>query len=547
MERQQRTLVGDDKLEYELKLELRKWSRVDTPTHIYCKETDVGLPLLGIVVGNPFNIKTMENIIKSEKDSKFDISTMPISNHSIEKNIAKPFHTSTSTNYNSQNNFNSNNINQVKNFTNIVVEKNDSPAVQFIQNAYFPYTHSKNDTSDNFNSKSIEKIENNNSVIIIEKKSRLRIRVEPKQYSLLEKKLFSIPYIPLHLIKRRDEAGRWYTTGVMVGKTGLEKTQKGDNYAMIQIGNLRDTITNVFLFGKNIEKIKDKKIGQVLAVCCAETAIPTEVKSSVALNIVKESQLYTLGNSVDFCYCKAKKKNGKPCTIPLDRREGDTCEYHTISKYKEFRNRRQEFANGNFGFTMEQSNQNSYRKNMGGTYQFNESTVSTYNGKVKLSQYSKNDKKPVITEEDKNFLKKLKQNNSYGINLLKKIGISSKIKEANRTLDKKREEKLLNIHPPEALLKMGIRAPVKKIIKNDINTSKSKLENNIKKEKEFILEFDDEEDKNVSKKLTSISNNESNKREIKISFLSDDENEEDEKNHFKKFLEMKNEYKIKMI
>jgi len=41
---------------------------------------------------------------------------------------------------------------------------------------------------------------------------------------------------------------------------------------------------------------------------------------------------------------------------------------------------------------------------MGGTYQFNESTVSTYNGKVKLSQYSKNDKKPVITEEDKNFL-----------------------------------------------------------------------------------------------------------------------------------------------
>ncbi|ORY72330.1 hypothetical protein LY90DRAFT_667205 [Neocallimastix californiae] len=510
MERQQRTLVGDDKLEYELKLELRKWSRVDTPTHIYCKETDVGLPLLGIVVGNPFNIKTMENIIKSEKDSKFDISTMPISNHSIEKNIAKPFHTSTSTNYNSQNNFNSNNINQVKNFTNIVVEKNDSPAVQFIQNAYFPYTHSKNDTSDNFNSKSIEKIENNNSVIIIEKKSRLRIR--------------------------RDEAGRWYTTGVMVGKTGLEKTQKGDNYAMIQIGNLRDTITNVFLFGKNIEKIKDKKIGQVLAV-----------KSSVALNIVKESQLYTLGNSVDFCYCKAKKKNGKPCTIPLDRREGDTCEYHTISKYKEFRNRRQEFANGNFGFTMEQSNQNSYRKNMGGTYQFNESTVSTYNGKVKLSQYSKNDKKPVITEEDKNFLKKLKQNNSYGINLLKKIGISSKIKEANRTLDKKREEKLLNIHPPEALLKMGIRAPVKKIIKNDINTSKSKLENNIKKEKEFILEFDDEEDKNVSKKLTSISNNESNKREIKISFLSDDENEEDEKNHFKKFLEMKNEYKIKMI
>jgi len=95
---------------------------------------------------------------------------------------------------------------------------------------------------------------------------------------------------------------------------------------------------------------------------------------------------------------------------------------------------------------------------------------------------------------------------------------------------------------------MGIRAPVKKIIKNDINTSKSKLENNIKKEKEFILEFDDEEDKNVSKKLTSISNNESNKREIKISFLSDDENEEDEKNHFKKFLEMKvNQIKLNQI
>eukprot|EP00833_Pecoramyces_ruminatium_P009852 jgi/Orpsp1_1/1183884/evm.model.c7180000087113.1 len=304
---------GNDKLEHELRLELRKWNRNDTPKHIHCKESDVALPLLGIVIGDTLNIKSIENLIKSENDSKFDILNMPISNHSIENNLEKfPFTTNNKKNIISNNNnndiINNNKSKQIKNYTNIIVEKNESPAVQFIQNSNSIYTPIKKTISG----------EENNLNVIVEKKSRLRIKIEPNIYSLIENKLFSIPFIPLHLIKRRDEAGRWYTIGIMVGKSSLKKTIKGDKYAMIQLGNLKETITNIFLFGNNIEKLKDKKIGQVLAVCHAKTMIPAEKNSSIALNIDNESEIYTLGNSIDLCFCKEKKSNGKPCNTPLD-------------------------------------------------------------------------------------------------------------------------------------------------------------------------------------------------------------------------------------
>ena len=53
---------------------------------------------------------------------------------------------------------------------------------------------------------------------------------------------------------------------------------------------------------------------------------------------------------------------------------------------------------------MEKSNQNLLTKSTSGTYKFNNSTISTYNGHVKLNQYSKLDKKPRISEEDHKYL-----------------------------------------------------------------------------------------------------------------------------------------------
>jgi len=53
---------------------------------------------------------------------------------------------------------------------------------------------------------------------------------------------------------------------------------------------------------------------------------------------------------------------------------------------------------------MEQSNPSQLTKSTSGTYKFNNSTISTYNGHVKLNQFSKLDKKPHISEEDHKYL-----------------------------------------------------------------------------------------------------------------------------------------------
>jgi len=75
---------------------------------------------------------------------------------------------------------------------------------------------------------------------------------------------------------------------------------------------------------------------------------------------------------------------------------------------------------------------------------------------------------------------------------------------------------------------MGIRAPLRKPINNKVNIPK--LAKGMDKEKEIILEFSDDENGKTSSDSKS-------KRKIEISFLSDEEDED--KNHYKKFLERK--------
>jgi len=124
--------VKNDKIEYELKIELQKWCRPNTPQHVYCKENDVSTTILGIVIGDFYNKKKVEKFISSDNDSKYDISTMPISNHSVDYSLNSVSQKS--------NNLSNTRENKIKISTNIIVEKNESPAVQFVQNSYSSYT-----------------------------------------------------------------------------------------------------------------------------------------------------------------------------------------------------------------------------------------------------------------------------------------------------------------------------------------------------------------------------------------------------------------------
>ena len=62
------------------------------------------------------------------------------------------------------------------------------------------------------------------------------------------------------------------------------------------------------------------------------------------------------------------------------------------------------FEYSNFRFTLEQSNQSNFLKSTNGTYKFKDSTISTFNGKLKLNQYNPSDKRPQISEEDSRYL-----------------------------------------------------------------------------------------------------------------------------------------------
>lgn len=51
---------------------------------------------------------------------------------------------------------------------------------------------------------------------------------------------------------------------------------------------------------------------------------------------------------MDYALCKGKRKDGKPCTMPVDKSQGGYCEYHVVAAFnRSQRQGKQEIARRN--------------------------------------------------------------------------------------------------------------------------------------------------------------------------------------------------------
>ena len=69
-------------------------------------------------------------------------------------------------------------------------------------------------------------------------------------------------------------------------------------------------------------------------------------KSGVSLSIDKAAQLYKLGTAADFARCKADRKDGRPCSMAVNKSVSEYCCFHAAAAIKALQTGRVELGGG---------------------------------------------------------------------------------------------------------------------------------------------------------------------------------------------------------
>ncbi|KAK4775079.1 hypothetical protein SAY86_010014 [Trapa natans] len=164
----------------------------------------------------------------------------------------------------------------------------------------------------------------------VEKFSGLRIRQQFLSPAELSEQFSDIRFVRLSVIKNLlhgdNLSGCWATVGVLMEKGNPRTSSNGKTYSIWKVGSLNDDSLSLFLFGDAYQKNMNEKTGTVFALFNCN--IRNDKMGGFSLSIFSPSQISKMGTSVDYGVCKGKKRDGKICTMSINKRQGIYCRYH---------------------------------------------------------------------------------------------------------------------------------------------------------------------------------------------------------------------------
>ncbi|BES97937.1 sensitized chromosome inheritance modifier 19 [Nesidiocoris tenuis] len=145
-------------------------------------------------------------------------------------------------------------------------------------------------------------------------------------------------------VQHGDLKKDWVVGGVVVTKSPTKVSQKGKNFTIWTLSDLKLGLQTValFLFGKAFEKLWKTQPGTVIGVLNPHVLGNGSEKGEVhqaKLSVLDPDQVLILGRSKDLGTCKGKKKDGNDCTAFVNARECEYCSYHVASAYNQYRGR----------------------------------------------------------------------------------------------------------------------------------------------------------------------------------------------------------------
>ncbi|KAJ0174809.1 hypothetical protein K1T71_009917 [Dendrolimus kikuchii] len=152
-------------------------------------------------------------------------------------------------------------------------------------------------------------------------------------------------------VENQDSSKDWVIAGVIVRKSAAKKSQKGNNFIIWTLSDLKDDLKTIsmFLFRKAYNDLWKTTEGTVVAVLNPNILDKSQNSADQAcLSVENPDRVMILGQSKDLGVCKSKKKNGEPCSAFVNITQCEHCVYHVKQEYQKF-SRRQELQSSTMG------------------------------------------------------------------------------------------------------------------------------------------------------------------------------------------------------
>lgn len=128
----------------------------------------------------------------------------------------------------------------------------------------------------------------------------------------------------------------WCMGGVIVSKSPVQTSQKGAQYIIWKLSDLKGDMKQIslFLFKNAYKELWKTSQGTAVAVLNPSLFSRKDGRSGdISLTIDNAQKVMILGRSKDLGTCKSKKKNGEPCTAVVNVSICEYCVYHVKQEY----------------------------------------------------------------------------------------------------------------------------------------------------------------------------------------------------------------------
>lgn len=143
-------------------------------------------------------------------------------------------------------------------------------------------------------------------------------------------------------LERNDLSQDWCLAGVIVGKSGVQTSQKGAQYVIWKLSDLKGEIqtASLFLFKTAYKELWKTAQGMVVAVLNPSVFPRKDGRSNEpTLSIDNHLRVMVLGKSKDYGTCKSRKKNGEMCNSIVNLNTCEYCVYHVKQEYSKISTR----------------------------------------------------------------------------------------------------------------------------------------------------------------------------------------------------------------
>eukprot|EP00899_Mesostigma_viride_P006241 jgi/Mesvir1/15618/Mv03225-RA.1 len=292
---------------------------------------------------------------------------------------------------------------------------------------------------------------------LVDKRSGLRVknRLLP---SLVQEERFSLANfcqlgdVCSLLYGQKDGVDDLATIGVLSHKTPTKESASGNRFMVWSLSDLKGARVSLFLFGAAYEMHWKESVGAVVGLVGA--AGSTDARGT-SLKVTLADQLFKIGTSVDFAVCAGTTKDGRACSVVINRSEGEYCQYHVINAYKQLQaKQRMELKGSNLatGFTLPGSSQRGAKRGPAQTINSSSAlrAAGVYSFNAEGSRPAKPLSRPKTAEELVAYAGSDKMRpNSVGARYLKSVGeqaIREQESEIARAAKRKREDADANTH-----------------------------------------------------------------------------------------------------